>query len=103
MSFKQKLGATLGSTFAVALIKHTECIVCHQAENVFHSHPDALLREERGDVIARLPARDVGDLEAFGRHEDVLVVALLVLVVAEVQARIVGGVRVVHSLKGRAM
>ena len=67
------------------------------------THPDALLREEGGKVVPRLAARDVGDLNTLGRHEDVLVVALLALVVAEVQARLVDEAGVVCRLKERVL
>ena len=77
-------------------LKDSNCLKC-----AVNSHPDALLREERGDIVARLPGRDVGNLEALGRHEDVLVVALLALVVSEVQARLVDEASVVCRLQGR--
>ena len=67
------------------------------------SHPDALVREERGDLVARLAGGDVGHLDALGRREDVLVVALLRLVVPKVQGRRVARARVVSSLKKRIM
>ena len=63
------------------------------------SHPDALLREERGDLVARLAGGDVGHLDALGRREDVLVVPLLRLVVPKVQRRRVARASVVSSLK----
>ena len=75
-------------------------MVQHQALTAYIESP---LPEEGGDFVARLPGRNVGHFEALGRHEDVLVVALLALVVAEVQARLVDEAGVVCRLKERVL
>ena len=65
----------------------------------FAAYPESPLPEEGGDFVARLPGRNVGHFEALRRHEDVLVVALLTLVVGEVKVRLVDETRVIGRLK----